>query len=135
MPVATRRRSRLTEGNVGNFGEERKDEVGLGEWGRVDSARVEEGDGMNKGEERVLGGDKIADFELEVVGGNENKNGTEETEEEVPISQRARQRTFSMEMHDALEALHREEEEVEVAQGKRFFQMHPYDVHRLILDI
>ncbi|KAH7386831.1 hypothetical protein DE146DRAFT_768520 [Phaeosphaeria sp. MPI-PUGE-AT-0046c] len=112
MPVATRRKSQMIE-NRGGVGEKKEGEGYRNddrERGRVDSARPDEGvveheGSENKGDALGLIGETIE--AVEPVGGEEEGIG-----KDILSTQRTKQRTFSMEMHQAIEALHREEENV-----------------------
>lgn len=92
---------------AGKVGEEEGNDKGGREMGRVDSARVDEGGG------RVVG-DKTDGVKRE--GKEIEGQGLERSGEDGEVEDKrrgARQRTFSMEMNEAIEALHREEEDVD----------------------
>jgi hypothetical protein len=124
MPAMTRRQSRREgEGKkvAGDEMSERTVAYGAEETsvGRVGSLRIEdkeeEGKNMGVKEDRVVSAPQSSRNET-----TRGENiGTEDPLSEPPLSaQSLKSRTFSMEMTDALEALHREEEAVELARRK-----------------
>lgn len=90
MPVATRRRSKLAVEVEGQHAR-----------GRVDSAGADEG--IDKAVKANLRSPRLLE------------DGRESGEEEIGMMRRGkrRTRTFSMEMNEAIEALNREEEDLE----------------------
>jgi hypothetical protein len=124
MPAMTRRQSRRAgEGKkvAGDEMSERTVAYDAEETsvGRVVSLRIEdrekEGKNMGVKEDRVVSAPQSSRNET-----TRGENvGTEDPPSDPPMSaQSLKSRTFSMEMTDALEALHREEEAVQLARRK-----------------
>jgi hypothetical protein len=119
MPPVTRKQSRIMLGSSEDKKKKSEGDEAERSIGITDNVPVEqELDGVNKthiDEDKILFATPAYNTETFE---KENAIATDKFESPPVVAPSMRSRTFSMEMDDAIEALHREDEEVIVIDGK-----------------